>query len=461
MFSDGVTRPVTVAAQTIEVACQPRRRLTAVHLLTTCVAVLFTAQDALAQPNGLPPANVVTAKAIEREVVTGHTFVGSVMPRRISAIGSAVDGRVVDFKVSLGDRVKKGDELAQLLTNQLEIELAGAKAERDNRQAALDEAKIGRSEEIEQSKARLAGRKAARDFAVARLERYKKATNKNVYTQEQVEEIYSTAVQADKAYVEEQIALELLGKGARKEVIQQWEAKLAVQEQVIAAIEDQLEKHTIRAPFDGYIVAEHTESGQWLQRGDLVATVAELDQIDVEIQVLESYIPFVKIGDEVRLEVTSLPAENLVGRVAEIVPQADLRTRNFPVRVRLDNKIVDGQPRIKAGMFARATLAVGRTANAVLVPKDAVVLGGPTPVVFVTAGGGANAQGAKTAKVRSASVQLGAAWEGYIQVTGEVKPGDTVIVQGNERLMPGQSVVVVGEQEPPALKTAARTNAER
>jgi RND family efflux transporter MFP subunit len=432
---------------------------TFIALCLACSALLGAVNRVRAQSDG-PPANVITAEAIEREVVTGHTFVGTVMPRRISNVGSAVDGRVIDFKVSLGDRVTQGGVLAQLLTKQLEIELAGAKAERDNRQAALDEASRGRAEEIAQSKARLAGRKAVLDYTAARLERYKKASNKNVYTQEQVEEIYSTAVQAEKAYVEEQIALKLLEEGAREEVMRQWKAKLEVQEQVIAGIEDQIEKHTIRAPFDGYIVAEHTEDGQWLARGDLVATVAELDHIDVEIQVLENYIPFVKVGDEVRLEVTSLPTENLVGRIAEIVPQADLRTRNFPVRVRLENKLVGGQPLIKAGMFARATLAVGRTAHATLVPKDAVVLGGPTPVVFVAEVTGSNAQGIKTAKVRSAAVQLGAALAGYIQVSGEVKPGDTVIVQGNERLNSGQSVVVVGEQKEAMLKTAAAAKAE-
>jgi RND family efflux transporter MFP subunit len=408
---------------------------------------------AVAQP-GAPPANVVTAKVIEREIVSGHTFVGSVMPKRTSVVGSAVDGRVIDFKVTLGDRVKKGDPLAQLLTRQLEIELTGAKAERDNRKAALDEAKRGRDEEIDQSKARLAGRKAARDYAVSRLDRYKKATNKNVYTQEQVEEIYSTAVQADKAHVEEQIALELLEKGAREEVLRQWEAKLAVQEQVIAAIEDQLEKHTIRAPFDGYIVVESTENGQWLARGDPVATVAELDEVDVEIQVLENYIPYVSVGDEVRVEITSLRSENFVGQVVEIVPQADLRTRNFPVRVRLPNKLVEGRPQIKAGMFARATLSVGDIANAVLVPKDAIVLGGPSPMVFVAdlAGQG----NVPTAKARPVPVQLGTAWEGYLQVKGELKPGESVVVQGNERLRPGQSIVVVREQDAPALKTAAK-----
>jgi RND family efflux transporter MFP subunit len=418
--------------------------------LASCLLCAFAAGIAIAQP-GAPPANVVTAKAIEREIVSGHTFVGSVMPKRVSSVGSAVDGRVIDFKITLGDRVKKGDELAQLLTKQLEIELAGARAERDNRKAALDEAQRGRDEEIEQSKARLAGKKAARDYAIARLERYKKATNKNVYTQEQVEEIYSTAVQADKAHVEEQIALELLRKGAREEVMRQWQAKLGVQEQVIAGIEDQLEKHTIRAPFDGYIVAEHTENGQWLARGGQVATVAELDEVDVEIQVLETYIPHVRVGDEVRLEITSLPAENLTGRVVEIVPQADLRTRNFPVRVRLANKLVDGVPQIKAGMFARATLSVGQIANALLVPKDAIVLGGPTPMVFVADGAGAG----KAAKARPVSVQLGAAWEGYLQVKGDLKAGESVVVQGNERLRPGQDVVIVREQDGPAMKTAA------
>jgi RND family efflux transporter MFP subunit len=427
----------------------------AVHHLLGILGILALAGPAIAQRKGAPPTNVVTAKVIEREVVSGQTFVGSAMPKRISQVGSAVDGRVVDFKVNLGDRVKKGDELARLLTTQLEIELAGAQAELRNREAALKEAKRGRSEEIEQAQARLAGKLAARDFALSRLERYKKASNKQAYTQEQVEEIYSNAVQADKAHAEAKIALELLEKGAREEVLQQWQAKLAVQEQEVERIKDLLEKHTIRAPFNGYIVAEHTENGQWLMRGDLVATVAELDEIDVEIQVLENYIPHVKVGDEVRVEITSLPNQNVVGRVAEIVPQADLRTRNFPVRVRIQNQIVDNEPLVKAGMFARATLAVGRTANALLAPKDAIVLGGPAAVVFVADQSSNGGAGAKTAKVRPVPVQLGAAWHGYIQVTGELSPGDSVVVQGNERLMPGQQVVIVREDSEPPVKTAA------
>ncbi len=101
---------------------------------------------------------MVTAQVIQREIVEGQAFVGTVQPTRTSEVGSAVDGRVIEFDANRGDRISKGQPLAKLLTKQLEIELAGANAELANRNALYDEQKRGRSEEIEQAKARLAAR---------------------------------------------------------------------------------------------------------------------------------------------------------------------------------------------------------------------------------------------------------------------------------------------------------------
>jgi HlyD family secretion protein len=445
-----------------------RRRIGAMLLLAIAAfgwLALAARESAAQKKGGLPPANVVTAQVIQREVVEGQAFVGTVQPTRISEVGSAVDGRVIEFPANRGDRVTKGQPLAQLLTKQLEIELAGAQAELANRNASYEELKRGRAEEIDQAKARLAARDAEKKYAVNRLERWKKMQDKRAYTEDQIEEIWSAAVTATNNHSEAKIGLELLEKGAREEVLAQWQAKIEVQKQEIERIKDQLDKHTIRAPFDGYVVAEHTEAGQWVGKGGIVATIAELDTVDVEIQVLETYVPSVRQGDEVRLEISSLPKEKFIGRVAEIVPQADMRTRNFPVRVRLENKIIENQPLIKAGMFARANLAVGRVANATLVPKDAVVLGGQSPIVFVSelvAGQNGGPTSGKPAKVRPVPVELGAAWEGQIQVKGDLKPGEWIVVQGNERLMPGQSVFVVREIEQALpVKTAAKNGAER
>ena len=86
-------------------------------------------------------------------------------------------------------------------------------------------------------------------------------------------------------------------------------------------------------------------------------------------------------------------------------------------------------------MFARVTLAVGKPTPCVLVPKDAVVLGGPTPMVFVAA----DAPDGKTT-VRPVPVTLGPAQGAWIAAIGEIKEGEQVIVEGNERVRPGQEV---------------------
>ena len=90
----------------------------------------------LRQPGGMPPANVVTAKAIEREIISGHTFVGTVMPKRISTWAARSMAASWTSRSTSATASRKADPLAQLLTKQLEIELDGAKAERDNRKAA-------------------------------------------------------------------------------------------------------------------------------------------------------------------------------------------------------------------------------------------------------------------------------------------------------------------------------------
>jgi multidrug efflux pump subunit AcrA (membrane-fusion protein) len=115
------------------------------------------------------------------------------------------------------------------------------------------------------------------------------------------------------------------------------------------------------------------------------------------------------------------------------VAQADLRSRNFPVKVRLENRLVDGRYLLKPGMFARISLPVGKMEQALLVPKDAVVLGGPSPMVFVFE---PNPKDPQLGKARPVPVQLGTDSEGNVSVTGDLKPGQQVIVEGNERMRP-------------------------
>jgi RND family efflux transporter MFP subunit len=128
--------------------------------------------------------------------------------------------------------------------------------------------------------------------------------------------------------------------------------------------------------------------------------------------------------------------------VSRIVPQADVRSRSFPVKIELSNPRGDDGHELKAGMLAQVTLAVGRPQPALLVPKDALVLGGTMTLVYVV-----ESDPKKRTTVRAVPVQLGVADRGDIQVTGDLKAGQKVVVRGNERLRPGTHVVVVENSE--------------
>jgi hypothetical protein len=84
-------------------------------------------------------------------------------------------------------------------------------------------------------------------------------------------------------------------------------------------------------------------------------------------------------------------------------------------------------------------LPTGKRQMAILVPKDALVLGGQQPMVFVVDGAGPDT---KQGKVRPVPVQLGSSTGRMIQVNGPLAAGQMVVVQGNERLQPGAEVQV-------------------
>lgn len=391
-----------------------------------------------------PPSPVVTARVIEKEVRGGQTFVGTVLPEQRAVIGSAVDGRVVEYPVKEGDRVEAKQVLAQLLTETISLEIEAAEAELRLRQEELEELRNGtRPEEIEQARAQMVAAQTALELAKKRRERiHNLYTSGNAATQEQYDEALAAVDNAQAVLEERTAAHELAVAGPRKEHILQADARVAMQRAVVERLKDQRTKHTMISRFAGYVVTEHTEIGEWVNRGDPVAEVIALDRVDVLAHVLENHVPHIRQGMESRVQVTALPEKVFTGQVRFLVPQGDQRSRTFPIKVRVENEFVDEHPVLNSGMQARVTLPTGPVKTARLTPKDAIVLGGPRPVVYVVDIEDPNAQ---TGTVQPVPVDLGVASGALIEVIGDVEVGALVVVQGNERLRPGQPVRITRE----------------
>ena len=402
---------------------------------------------ATAQPPGGPPGQepppsaIVAAPVVVRSVEAEQTFVGTVMPLRVATIGSAVSGRVVDCPFEEGDRVEAKQPLAQLLTDTITLEIVGAEAELDLRKQQLAELENGsRPEEIAQAKARMAAAEARRDFLDARYARMQSLRDtRGAVTEEEVEDAKSQSLEGQQIFAEMEAAYDLVMAGPREELIAQARAQVAIQEALVEKLRDQLQKHTIISRFPGYVVQKLSEVGQWVNPGDAVAEVASIDEVDVVVQVVEDYISFVRPGVDVTVEIPAIPDHQFVGKTIATIPQGDVRARTFPVKIRVANAIGTDGPLIKSGMYARASLPVAKKHEAIMVPKDAVVLGGPQPIVVVIEG--AAAQG-ETGTPITVPVKLGTSQGNLIQVTGNVQPGQMVVVQGNERIRPGQKVLI-------------------
>jgi multidrug efflux pump subunit AcrA (membrane-fusion protein) len=446
--------------------CTPAR-----GLILALVIVVAAATRAGAQP----PASVFVAPIVERPIAPTQKFVGTVMALRSSQVGSAVSGRIERFLVNEGDHVHRGQPLAVLRTKIIEAEVAAAQADLAARRAELLELKNGtRPEEILQAEARTAMAEANLSFR--RLVLNRNRTAGAGVSPHDLDESIALYNQAEASIREAKATLKLLRDGPRQEKIAFAQARVDAQSAEVQRLQEQLERHTIYAPFDGYIAAEHADVGQWLLQGAPLVDVVELDTVEIEVQVLEDYVRFLRVGDLVPVEVGALPGQAFHGWISTIVPQGNVRSRTFPVKVRVSNvherRLVPADPTLgpatglalaavlrnpviaasallevrqapllKAGMFARVALPTSAPQRALLVSRDALVLGGPQRIIYVV-----DPQGPGKGKARAVQVELGASEGNFVQVIAPLKAGELAVVQGNERLQPGQDVVIAQVQ---------------
>lgn len=410
-------------------------------------------------PPAAPPSLVEVQQIVSRELSEGQTFVGTAIPFKKATVGSAVAGRVTEVFVEVGDRVEEMQPLAQLLIETISLERDSAQAELQLRQQLLAELQNGSlPEEIDQARAAMEAAQARVDYLQARQTRFQQLQGTRSVTAGELDESLTTLQEAQAAFRQAKATFDLVKQGPRQEKIAQAQASVAVQQALVDRLEDMRKKHTMISRFDGYVTAKHTEIGQWVNQGDPVADVVALDIVEIQAYVLETYVPYVRIGQTARVEVPALPGKTFVGEVVAVSAQADPKSRTFEVRVRVANEFEGDLPIIKAGMMARVVLPTGPRTEALLVPKDAVTLGGAQPTVWTVDPNTietyeANGITFRRGMASPTPIQLGVAEGDWIQAIGPVELGRFVVSKGNERIVArgGQGAAVtwpVAAEEP-------------
>jgi len=389
-------------------------------------------------PPPMPAAPVQVALVERQTIAGGRTFTGTVEPVRRSLVGSEFDGAVVEYLCREGDRIEEGKPLARLRTDILDLRIEAAQAERDLGTQRLAELENGsRPEEIAQSRARVEELKADLALREWKLEATKQLFENATISEDELRDA-RLAVRASELLLDAaKAALDLVEAGPREEQIEQARAQHKQLDAVVRRLEEEKRRYTITAPFTGWIVKEHAEVGQWLSSGSPVAEIVALDEVDVVVDVVEDFVGRLAVGMPARVTIEAVPGKVLSGKIHRIVPSADRRGRTFPVKIRLPNPRKGNTVTLKSGMFASATLAVEDPHPALLVPKDAIVLGGAGSVLVWVVD-------AESSRAKKVPVQLGVAVKDLVQVLGQLQPGMQVVTVGNERIMfEGQPLQVI------------------
>jgi HlyD family secretion protein len=419
-------------------------------LLIQCLAWLHCS---VAQDD--PPVHPVrVGKVMMRDAAAGRTFVGTIEPARRSVVGAAVAGKVDQVFVEEGDLVDvrpqaggpPAGRLIQLRLNAVNIALAAAEAELDVTRQNLAELMAGtRPEELKRLQAAVSGAAALHDYTAKRFGQIQTLFDRSATDQGNLDQALSARHAAEQTWIAARAEHEAAINGARPEALARARALQAVAREEVNRLQDEIENHTVRTPFRGYVARRYVENGAWVSEGAPVAEIIDLDWVEVRVAVPEEDVLRVRPGMAARVDVPAIQSEIsqsavLTGVVFRIVPDADSRSRSFPVRIRIQNQQRDELPLLKPGMLARVVLLVGDNRGTILVPKDAIVLDGQTASVFVVE------RNQTTVTVREVAVESGGAEDLFIHVRplagAELAAGMQVVTEGNERLSTGDMVQV-------------------
>ncbi len=187
-----------------------------------------------------------------------------------------------------------------------------------------------------------------------------------------------------------------------------------------------MERCAIKAPFDGHIDSLFVDVGDHVAPGVVVLTVVDSSRVEIPVQLPTSVYGLLDTGATCQLTVESLPGMAWSGAIARVAPVADTQTRTFAAYVVVEN---GRQPRpLVPGAFVRAKVLGPTLSDRLLVPRSALRDGH----VFVADGG--------IVQVRRVTVEQ--LIEDRALLSGELRPGDAVILSHLDKITAGSPVRV-------------------
>jgi RND family efflux transporter MFP subunit len=346
------------------------------------VLAMVGCEDVQEEPEVIRPVRYEVVEGSDS--ATRRTFSGVSKSGQESRLSFQVSGQVVEVPINVGDTVKKGDTIARMDPADYALQLQNAQAS------------------AAQSRAQERNAKATYERTRALYE------NQNASRQD---------LDADRTAYES-------GR-----------AGLEASHQQVRLRQRQLGYTHLKAPETGTLATVDIEVNEYVQAGELVATLLAGEQIEVSVSVPASVIRSIKKGAEAKARFNSLEGKVFAGTVTEVGVASVGGATTFPVTVRL----TEGQDQVRAGMSADVTFvfASEKDGPRYSLPISAVGEDREGRFVFIL-----EKTGDALGTVHRTPVEVGEILSDGIEILDGVKPGDLVVTAGVSRIYDGLQVRV-------------------
>lgn len=212
--------------------------------------------------------------------------------------------------------------------------------------------------------------------------------------------------------------------------LQEYEIARAEADQVKAQmtlLSVQIDKRTIRAPFEGLLGLRQVSDGAYLSPGSPIVELVSINPINIEFSIPEKYSRKVARGTRINFRLDGSD-EQFSATVVAKEPNIDANTRTLKLKASAPNP----QGRILPGAFTNISVNLSEYDKAIMIPTQAIIpeLNGKKVYVY------------KSGKAEAVTVETGVRQDTYIQVTNGLHSGDTLITTGVLQIKPGSDVTI-------------------
>jgi membrane fusion protein (multidrug efflux system) len=210
-------------------------------------------------------------------------------------------------------------------------------------------------------------------------------------------------------------------------------SKLNAAEAQLESAEIQLAYTEITAPFDALVVTRNIKLAQYVTPGTTLFRISDFTPLLCRVEVPEKDFPRIRVGQPAHLRVEAYPSDRFAATVGRIRPTVDASTGTFTATLE-----VEGQGKLRPGMFASVYLQTDTHEDAIVIPRSSLVLDSLGDTVYVRVD--------EVAERRE--VRLGIRSEDSVEVLEGLGVGELLIVVGQDGLADGTPVSVIGDQPP-------------